>query len=92
MSYFPRLLWFLNVKISVMDSLIDAAILSSIEKLGYSSIRPQQKDVLCKILSGQDALYVAPTGSEKSLRFEAIPFALSYMNMRKHVEKKTLHW
>jgi ATP-dependent DNA helicase RecQ len=69
-----------------MDTLIDDAILQSVAKLCYPSIRPHQRDILTKMLSGQDCLFVAPTGSGKSLIFEAIPHCLSYIKQRKGEE------
>ena len=46
-----------------MDALIQEAIAHSLIKTGYTSIRPHQKEILEKALSGQDCLFVAPTGS-----------------------------
>jgi ATP-dependent DNA helicase RecQ len=62
-----------------MDAQIDHAILQAVDRLGYASIRPHQREILEKLLAGQDCLFVAPTGSGKSLIFEAVPSAFSYM-------------
>ena len=64
------------------DRIIQDAIKDSMVRLGYSSIRPHQMEVLQKVLSGQDALLIAPTGSGKSFIFEALPFAFSYLQKK----------
>ena len=51
-------------------------------------IRQHQKDILEKVLMGQDCLFVAPTGSGKSFIFEAIPPALQYLNIRQSLKNK----
>jgi ATP-dependent DNA helicase RecQ len=71
-----------------MDSLINDALQYSVQKLGYTSIRQHQKDILEKLLTGQDCLLVAPTGSGKSFIFEAIPPALQYLNTRQSLSNK----
>ena len=65
-----------------MDDLIQEAIAHSLIKTGYTCIRPHQKEILEKALSGQDCLFVAPTGSGKSLIFEAFPSALSFIRRK----------
>jgi ATP-dependent DNA helicase RecQ len=62
-----------------MDVLISEAIGYSVEQLGYERIRSQQKEVLEHLLQGEDSLLVAPTGHGKSFVFEAMPFAMSYI-------------
>jgi superfamily II helicase len=54
-----------------MDNVIDKAIAESITKVGYMAVRPHQKSILEKLLAGQDCMLIAPTGSGKSLIFEA---------------------
>ena len=70
-----------------MDKLIEDSLKCAVQMLGYDSIRPEQKDILTKLLSGMDCLYVAPTGSGKSFIFEALPFATSYINNKKQNNK-----
>ena len=73
---------------TAMENLINDALQYSVQKLGYSSIRQHQKDILEKVLMGQDCLFVAPTGSGKSFIFEAIPPALQYLNTRQSLKNK----
>ena len=54
-----------------MDRSISDAIQHSVKRLGYTTIRQHQQDILEKLLRGQDCLLVAPTGSGKSFIFEA---------------------
>ena len=53
-----------------------------LNKIGYASIRSHQRDVLVQALSEKDCLFVAPTGSGKSLIFEALPSGLQYIRDR----------
>jgi superfamily II DNA helicase RecQ len=41
-----------------------------------------------KLLRGQDCLLVAPTRHGKSFMFEAMPFATSYIRMKKEKTEK----
>jgi len=59
-----------------MEKLIEEAVIFCITKIGYASKRSHQRDVLFQALSGKDSLFVAPTGSGKSLIFEALPSLL----------------
>ena len=72
-----------------MEKLIEEAVIFSVAKVGYANIRQHQKDVLVNALSGKDCLFVAPSGSGKSLIFEALPFGLQYIRERK--EKSLVH-
>ena len=65
-----------------MEKLIEEAVIFSVAKVGYANIRQHQKDVLVNALSGKDCLFVAPSGSGKSLIFEALPFGLQYIRER----------
>jgi ATP-dependent DNA helicase RecQ len=40
------------------------------EYWGYSSFRPLQEDIICRVLSGKDCLALLPTGGGKSLCFQ----------------------
>ena len=71
-----------------MDRLISDAIQHSLKRLGYTTIRQHQQDILEKLLRGQDCLLVAPTGSGKSFIFEAAPFAFSYLNSKTGCSKQ----
>ena len=67
----------------MMDELVSDAIEFSATKLGYESIRPHQRTILEKMLSGSDSLLVAPTGTGKSFVFEAFPFAVEFIRKKK---------
>ena len=53
---------------------MDVAIQNSLQTLGYTDIRPNQKLVVEAYLNGKDVLFCSPTGSGKSLTFEIAPF------------------
>ena len=55
---------------------MDVIIGEVVNKLGYSCVKPHQKDVIEKALNGQDCLVVAPTGFGKTLMFESLPHCL----------------
>ena len=43
------------------------------QKMGYSQLRPQQKEALLYFLRGSDVFVSLPTGSRKSLCFSLLP-------------------
>ena len=58
-----------------MDEKIKAAIDHGLEKNGFSTLKPNQGEIIKAYLSGYDVLFCSPTGSGKSLSFEIAPFA-----------------
>ncbi|XP_028406817.1 uncharacterized protein LOC114529262 [Dendronephthya gigantea] len=60
------------------------AIDFGLEKLGFLSIKNNQRKVVEAYLNKLDVLMVSPTGSGKSLTFQISPFALDYI---KHGER-----
>ena len=53
----------------IMESVLKEAL----EKLGYKELRPNQRQVIEHYIAGKDVLFCSPTGSGKSLTFEAAP-------------------
>ena len=58
---------------------MDDAILYGLEKLNFTELRPNQRNVIEGYASGKDVFFCSPTGSGKSLTFEIAPFVLSYL-------------
>jgi superfamily II DNA helicase RecQ len=75
-----------------VETLIDNVIPHSLQVLGYESVRAHQEVVLKELLSPRpkDCLFIAPTGNGKSLIFEALPFASSYIR-KEHDVNDTSH-
>ena len=53
---------------------MDSVLKEALERLGYSHLRPNQKQVIENYISGKDVLFCSPTGSGKSLTFEVAPY------------------
>ena len=51
-----------------MDQRVLYAAMDAIQRLGYSTMKPEQLQVVSGIVSGRDAFAVLPTGFGKSLR------------------------
>ena len=66
-----------------MEGEIDGAIAYCLDKLGYDAIRPHQEKIMKEMLSNNDCLLVASTGSGKSFIFEGITFAMDYIKKQK---------
>ena len=56
---------------------MEVSIGNASERLGYSSLKSQQKRAIISYLEGNDGVFVysLPTGSGKSLCFALLPFA-----------------
>ena len=52
------------------------AIEFGLNKLGFKSIRENQRKVIEAYLAGSDVLMIAPTGSGKSLTFQISPYVI----------------
>ena len=52
------------------------AIEFGLNKLGFKSIRENQRKVIEAYLAGRDVLMIAPTGSGKSLTFQISPYVI----------------
>lgn len=48
------------------------------EKFGYDSFRHEQEGAIKRVLSGQNALVIFPTGAGKSLCYQVSAFCLAY--------------
>ena len=68
-----------------MDRSISDAIQHSVKRLGYTTIRQHQQDILEKLLRGQDCLLVAPTGSGN--RYSMFVKYLPTLPLRKIINK-----
>ena len=59
---------------------MEDAILYGLEKLNFTELRPNQRNVIEEYASRKDmGFFCSPTGSGKSLTFEIAPFVLSYL-------------
>ena len=47
--------------------------------LGYTNLKPVQKEVVTSFLKGNDVFAILPTGYGKSLFFTCLPFALDML-------------
>ena len=54
---------------------MEVSIGNASERLGYSSLKSQQKRAITSFLEGNDVFVSLPTGSGKSLCFALLPFA-----------------
>ena len=52
---------------------MDAAIVSSMKKLGYMKLKDEQHKIVCSFISGRDVFGVLPTGFGKSLCYACLP-------------------
>ena len=52
------------------------AIEFGLNKLGFKSVRENQRKVIEAYLAGRDVLMIAPTGSGKSLTFQISPYVI----------------
>ena len=59
---------------AVSEPSVSAAISHAVRRLGYSVIRPEQKQVVEGFVLGRDVLVSFPTGSGKSLCFMLLPY------------------
>ena len=50
--------------------------------LGYSSLKPVQKEVITSFLKGNDVFCVLPTGYGKSLCFSCLPTAFDILHSK----------
>ena len=48
-------------------------------RLGYQSMKPEQVDVVCKILQGREVFAIMPTGFGRSLRYTCLPSAFDIL-------------
>ena len=55
------------------ESDILRAASEALKRLGYSELRPQQEEVVRKLVQGHDVFVSLPTGSEKSLCYCILP-------------------
>ena len=53
---------------------MESVLKEALEKLGYSELRPNQRQVIENYIYGKDVLFCSPTGSGKSLTFEVAPY------------------
>ena len=56
---------------------IDKAIDDSFRKLGYSSVKQEQREAIQCVLLGRDCFVTVPTGFGKSAIFHALPLCAS---------------
>ena len=57
-----------------MEAKIKEIISSVASGLGYSSLKPEQIDVVLQFINGRDVFAVLPTGFGKSLCYACLPF------------------
>ena len=58
----------------VMDSAsVDSAIDEAASKLGYSHVKPEQREAIRALASGQDVFVALPTGYGKSVCYALLP-------------------
>ena len=62
---------------------VELSIARASGRLGFSSLRPQQKHAVTSFLQGKDVFVSLPTGSGKSLCFAILPFAFEELYGRK---------
>src|SRR5207249_4509787 len=67
--------WSLNPQSEIRNTPMDLSVLLR-EQFGFEAFRPAQKQVIDKIVAGQSALAVMPTGSGKSLCYQLPALAL----------------
>ena len=60
----------------------DSAIYKSIIKLGYSELKPLQRDSIKAFLAGNDVFVTLPTGYGKSLCFFCLPLIFDSLHKR----------
>lgn len=53
---------------------MESVLKEALAKLGYTELRPNQRQVIENYISGKDVLFCSPTGSGKSLTFEVAPY------------------
>ena len=56
-----------------MDQRVLYAVMDAIQRLGYSTMKPEQLQVMSGIVSGRDIFTVLPTGFGKSLSYACPP-------------------
>ena len=56
-----------------MDQRVLYAVPEAIQRLGYSTMKPEQLQVVSGIVSGRDVFAVLPTGFGKSLCYACLP-------------------
>ena len=56
-----------------MDQRVSYAVTEAIQRLGYSTMKPEQLQVVSGIISGRDVFTVLPTGFGKSLCYMCPP-------------------
>ena len=65
-----------------MEQRFDKCVENAGKKLGFPSLRPQQKSAVLSFLHGNDVFVGLPTGSGKSLCYTILPFAFDELLSR----------
>ena len=57
----------------VLCSIVESAVYKAINKLGFSSLKPQQMMAISEFIDWRDVFVVPPTGFRKTLCFTCLP-------------------
>ena len=58
-------------------SIVESAVYTVINKLGFSSLKPQQTKVVSAFIGKRDVFVVLPTGFGKTLCFTCLPMVFN---------------
>lgn len=69
---------------------LEEAIASAAKTMGYSELRPKQREAIVEFIGGKDVFVSLPTGSGKTLCYCLLPLAFDAMKSRIGTESNSI--